>query len=221
MEGIITENEYFERISELFDHIKYKLEIISLTEDEYHTPAKLRTAEQNDTISRVRPLQLVDRIAAYKERNNDSYDFDNHPEDEFWIVCDVDENWSDLWIDEWNEAIRKCEELKYQYVISNPFFEIWLLLHHDNATDGDKSFAVTDSHEYEPTDHFRVRLKDLGAPLKAKKHIEKQHYTSENVRAATLRAANLHVDRADLTPHYFATTVYLLMEKLLALSEET
>ena len=219
-EGEVTETEYFERVSFLFDAIKNKIHVISVTEDAVNTDPKYRTPEQIKLLSSGRPKQLVERIDRFKQNYGDEYEFDKHPNDEFWIVTDVDDNWSDLWIDEWNEAVNLCAERHYQYVISNPFFEIWLLLHHDDATDEDKAFAVTDEHSYKPTAHFRGRLRKLGAPLKKTKHIRKEDYSIENIRSATDRAKNLHVDKADPAPHYFASTVYLLTEKLFALLDE-
>ena len=49
---------------------------------------------------------------------NNIYQFEAYPDDEFWIVTDVDENWESLWIDEWNEAIAMCQEKQYGYAIS-------------------------------------------------------------------------------------------------------
>ena len=221
LEGEATEHEYFELISELYDQAKYKLRFISVTEDAVHTPPKIRTQEQKKMLSSVRPLQLVNRIEWFKQQYSYIYEFEKHPDDEFWIVTDVDDNWSELRISEWNEALQKCSENNYRYVISNPFFEIWLLLHHTAPTDVDKSFAVTNEKEYQHTNHFKLRLRDLGAPLHREKHINRSDYSTEKVKAATVRAEKLHLDRSDLTPHYFATTVYLLIEKLFALLDES
>ena len=142
-EGSVTEEEYFERVSELFSEIKSKIQFISVAEDAVHTMPKKRTETQNQMLSKVRPKQLVERIDQFKLEKEYIYQFSQYPEDEFWIVTDVDQNWEPLWINEWNDAIRMCEEKNYGYAISNPFFEIWLLLHHDMPTDEDKSFAVT------------------------------------------------------------------------------
>lgn len=219
-EGEVTETEYFERVSDLFDAIKNRIHVISVAEDAVNTDLKFRTPEQAKLLGRGRPEQLVERIDWFKQNYDDEYEFDKHPDDEFWIVTDVDDNWSEQRIDKWKETVNLCAERHYQYVISNPFFEIWLLLHHDDATDDDKAFAVTDKHSYEPTTHFRGRLRKLGAPLKGKKHIRKEDYSIENIWKATERAKNLHVDKADLAPHYFASTMYLLTEKLFALLDE-
>ena len=159
----------------------------------------------------------------------DIYQFEKYPEDEFWILTDVDQNWSNQVIDpqngktykdEWDDAIAACEEKGYHYAISNPFFEIWLLLHHDQPSEEDKSFAVSDSHSYEKTSHFRTRLSELGAPLKDKKHINSSNYNDEKIKTAVHRAEELHVDKTDMCPRYFATTVYLLLKKIFEMLPE-
>ncbi len=219
-EGSVTEEEYFERISEIFSEIKSKIQFISVAEDAVHTIPKFRTPEQNEMLTKVRPKQLVERIDRFKIEKNEIYQFSEYPEDEFWIVTDVDKNWEPLWIDEWNEAIDMCEEKQYNYAVSNPFFEIWLLLHHDEVIEKDKDFAVTDIHAYEKTEHFRERLRKLGVPLKDKKHINFLHYDYEKVMSVIARAKELHKDKKDLCPKYFATTVYMLLNKMIEMLPE-
>lgn len=122
-------------------------------------------------------------------------------------------------MDEWNDAVALCNQEGYHYAISNPFFEIWLLLHHDSVTAEDKQFAVTAEHSYEKTDYFRNRLEALGVPLKDKKKIKEEDYTRENIAAAVRRAKELHVDPTDLMPKYFSTTVYMLVDKILEMAD--
>ena len=223
-EGSVTEEEYFAKISDLFSEVRSKIQFISVAEDEVHTAPKSRTPDQAKLLSKVRPKQLVERIDKFKAEKDSLYQFSKNPDDEFWIVTDVDQNWSSTvielatgktYLDEWNEAVAMCQERKYGYALSNPFFEMWLLLHHDNPTDEDKSFAVTDSQSYKKTDHFRLRLSNLGVPLKDKKHIDPSHYNSQNVKDAIQRASMLHIDKENLCPKYFATTVYLLLQKIM------
>ena len=230
MEGCVTEEEYFRCVSAIFSDIETKIKFISVADEAARTPYKGRTPEQNDMLSRVRPKQLVERIDTFKEQNSD-YQFEAYPEDEFWIVTDVDKNWSDEKVsptenktfkEEWGEAVAECREKGYSYAVSNPFFEIWLLLHHDQPSEKDKSFAVSDEHPYETTNHFRTRLSELGAPLRDKKHINSSNYSDEKIKIAIRRAEELHKDKEDLCPRYFATTVYLLLKKIVEmLPEET
>ena len=224
LEGSVTEEEYFSIITEIYNGVRTKIQFISVMEEIIGTPPKRRTLEQARMLGKNRPLQLVDKIEQFKVEMEEEYQFSKYS-DEFWIVTDVDDNWSDTEIspgktlaDEWKEAVDICEEKGYGYAISNPFFEIWLLLHHDEETIEDKTFAVTDEHAYEKTDHFRKRLKKLDVPLKGKgkdkKHLTFSDYDAEKVMKAVKRAQELHKDRKDLCPKYFATTVYLLLEKI-------
>ena len=223
-EGSATEEEYFERISDLFHEVRSKIQFISVAEDAVHTAPKYRTPDQARMLSKVRPKQLVDRIDQFKSEKEEIYQFSQFPEDEFWIVTDVDKNWSDETVnpnshktykDEWENAVALCQEKNYRYAVSNPFFEIWLMLHHTTPNEVDKGFAITETHAYEKTDHFRIRLRELGVPLADKKHINPSDYDVEKVKPAVCRAEALHKDKSDLCPNYFATTVYILLNKII------
>lgn len=76
-------------------------------------------------------------------------------------------------------------------------------------------FAITETHPYEKTDHFRLRLRNLNAPLKDKKHINPLDYNINNVRTAIFRAEMLHQNKTDLCPKYLSTTVYILLKKMM------
>ena len=45
--------------------------------------------------------------------------------------------------------------------------------------------------------------------------------TAEKIKNAVQRSKQLHIDKADLCPHFFATTVYMLLEKIMELLPET
>lgn len=228
-EGCVTEEEYFARVSDIFSGIKSKIQFISVSEDAVHTSPNSRTPEQAKLLSKVRPKQLVERIDAFKQEKDNIFQFSKYPDDEFWIITDVDMNWSNEIIDpqkgktykdEWHDSVAACQAKGYCYAVSNPFFEIWLLLHHDCPNEEDKKYAVTDDHAYESTPHFRERLERLNARIK-NKHIKDIDYTEEKIKNAVQRAKQLHIDKADLCPHYFATTVYMLLEKIMELLPET
>lgn len=50
LEGSVTVEEYFERISDLFSEIKSKIQFISVAEDAVHTSPKRRTSDQANTL---------------------------------------------------------------------------------------------------------------------------------------------------------------------------
>ena len=71
LEGSVTEEEYFERISELFCEIKSKIQFVSVAEDAVHTAPKHRTPDQAKMLSKVRPRQLVERIDQFRLEKDD------------------------------------------------------------------------------------------------------------------------------------------------------
>lgn len=225
-EGCVTEEEYFRYISEIFDELKTKIQFVSVVEDEVHTVPKFRTKDQRRKLSKSKPKQLYEKIEQFKKEKDNMYQFDAHKDDEFWIVMDIDQNLSEDIVDSFNKSFRdnfietldKCDNKGYKYAISNPFFEIWLLLHHDEPTEEDKKYAVTSEHGYEKTGHYRERLRKLKVSMRGNgKDIEREDYTREKVFAAVKRAEKLHIDRSSRYPEYFATTVYQLINKFIEL----
>lgn len=230
-EGSVTEEEYFAHISEVYSGLKSKIQFISVAEDAVHTAPHSRTFDQKKYLSKVRPKQLLERIELFKTEKDEIYQFSEYPDDEFWIITDVDNNWSNTIIDpqkgktykdEWDDMVNACQEKGYKFAISNPFFEMWLLLHHDTASEEDKSFAVSDEHPYQKTNHFRNRLTTLGFPLLGKNHKEINYadYSEEKIRRAVQQAEQLHIDKENLCPKYFATTVYLILKNILNMIPE-
>lgn len=98
-EGEKTEKLYFSMDS--FKHKKIQIRIIST----------------NDGSSS--PKDVLDRL--HKEATE--YQFRNG--DQFWLVIDKD-RWTD---DMLREIIGLCKDSDYQVALSNPCFELWLLLH--------------------------------------------------------------------------------------------
>jgi len=213
-EGAVTEHEYFELISDIFSEVKSKIQFIDIMEDILKIPERHRTEEQKRKVSKSKPWQLVQKIEEFKVEKNSTYDFEKHLDDEFWIISDVDDHTNEENVEKWNEMIQLCEDKGYGYAISNPFFEIWLLLHHVDVCEKDFKYAVTSEHPYEKNSHYRERIRHDGqAPLHKQKHIKKEHYTKEKVELAIERARRLHKD-GDKWPSDLGTTVYLLLEKI-------
>lgn len=213
-EGSVTEEEYIEILSQIYDGVKGRVQLISVAEDAVHTSPNKRTREQNQLLGKSKPWQLVERIDKFKEEKETKYEFSKYPEDEFWIVSDVDDN-LDNHKEEFENTIKECDEKGYKYAISNPFFEIWLLLHHDEVSEEDRKYAVTKTHHYEATDHFRVRLAEKGAALKEHKHIKKEHYSDEKIRVAVQRAKELLNGKEEKIPSEYGTYMYKVVEEIL------
>ena len=104
-EGSVTEEEYFGLISDIYSGIKSRIQFISVAEDAVFTAPKCRTQEQVRLLSKVRPKHLVERIDQFKAEKDNIYQFEKYPEDEFWILTDVDQNWSSQLIDPQNAKL--------------------------------------------------------------------------------------------------------------------
>ncbi len=228
-EGSVTEWEYFENVvNSAFEKVKSKIKVINILEDALRKPAKRRTTTEAKLVSSSHPLNLVNKMDEFKRDNENVYDFTTHSEDEFWLIMDVDDHTDPTIIDKeqksnldkWNEAITACKKRSYSYAVSNPFFELWLLLHHDKVNtnpddeNNDAKWAVTANHAYEPTDHFKERLSALGVGLHDKKHIKTEHYNKEKVLVAMGRAKELDTEPPVDYPTDLGTTVYRLLKKI-------
>ncbi|MBO5557550.1 RloB family protein [Ruminococcus sp.] len=222
-EGCVTEEEYFSLVSTWFPNTKSKIHFVSVREDLISIPSSIRTQNQTDELNLSSPQQLVDKITQFKQNpaKISKYQFNEHPEDEFWIVADIDNHTEPGGnFTNWTNALNECRTKGYSYAVSNPFFELWLLLHHDEAKveisdiDNDIQWAVTTSHSYESTNHFRNRLSNLGVGLADKKHINPSHYSKDKVLIAIMRAKEMDTAPPCDYPTNLGTTVYRLFEKI-------
>jgi len=72
----VTEEEYFNLISDIYSEINSKIQFISVAEDAVFTAPKCRTQEQIRMLSKVRPKHLVERIDQFKTEKSDIYQFE-------------------------------------------------------------------------------------------------------------------------------------------------
>ena len=231
-EGSVTEWEYFEKIVNLaFENVSSKVRVINILEDVLKKKSKQRTSEENRLVTSASPNNLLIKMDDYKLKFSEEYDFDHNPDDEFWLVMDVDEHTNASLVDaegksnldKWNTVLEKCREKNYNYAVSNPFFELWLLLHFDDINAEDRKYAVTSLHLYEPTGHFRERLADLNVPLKKDKHINERHYqnySKEAIVNAIHRAENLESKPESDYPDDLGTTVYRLLKSIKEIDDQ-
>lgn len=234
-EGSATEWEYFENVvNKVFDNVRTKIHVVNVIEDILRKSAKKRTVEENQLVSSSNPRNVFDKMVTFITTHNEEYDFSNHKDDEFWLIMDVDSHTDETILDKsgvsnfskWNNILLQCKAYNFNYAVSNPFFELWLLLHHDDAntnvedTDNDSQWAVTSNHAYQPTDHFINRLSALGAKLKDKKHIEPHHYDKEKILQAICRAKALDTEPPCDYPTQLGTTVYRLLESIERISAQ-
>jgi hypothetical protein len=151
------------------------------------------------------PAKVVARLVSYVEK------YQITEGDQFWALLDTDH-----WIKEGHrknliQAITAARLRGFSMAISNPCFDFWLLLHHENPNQtwtfsGCKDVGV------------RI-LETLGEFNKT--NLKAEHYTLDKVRSAIARAKSLESTppegaAADFWPQRLGSRVYRLMDELAA-----
>jgi hypothetical protein len=132
-------------------------------------------------------------------------------DDELWLVIDVD-RWGDK---KMAGIARECVQKRYLLAISNPCFELWLLLH----------LKSLDEYTPDTLDEFRKNAKvghrrRLEAELVnvlgsySKSNLNADHFLP-HVEIAIERARLLDANPNHRWPHDLGTRVYLLAESVM------
>ncbi len=164
-EGRNTEPEYFKAIkTKLSEHISSLVQVDIVPKDDDNSA----------------PQAVLDNLDSYiKEKYNYQSDYDK-----MWIVCDrekVDSRKRHI-----NEIIPICAEKGYSLAITNPLFELWLLLHIIDINEYDKEIL----YKNEPISNKRKFLdKELSLKLvngfnKSKGKFNTDLVTIENIKRA-------------------------------------
>jgi hypothetical protein len=127
--------------------------------------------------------------------------------DEFWLLLDTDH-----WIKGTNlpgllDALQQAQKAGFRLAMSNPCFELWLLLHHEDVPAG-TSFG---------------KCAEVGARLRAaldgynKVKLRAEHFPRKSIPAAIQRARGLEATPDSPGGHWpekAGTRVYLLLESI-------
>ena len=147
--------------------------------------------------SKSSPLQVLKRMKDYL------VDAGLKKSDEAWLVVDKDQ-----WNDEQLNQLFQWSKLKenYGFALSNPKFEYWILLHFEDGT------GVSTSREC--TDQLKKYLPDYDKEIPISK-------LKNCVQLAIGRAKKKDSPPCDTWPQTTGTTVYRLVEKIMAAEKET
>lgn len=115
-----TEYEYFDKI---IDNAE-KLGI-----SKYIKIEPLKTDDENDTQSH--PLHIIELL--HERKDNFNFGYEPH---EIWMVVDRDRQ--NVKKDQLIQIIKTCQKEGYNLALSNPTFELWLLLHITNIEEYDR-----------------------------------------------------------------------------------
>jgi hypothetical protein len=192
-EGEKTEKKYFESLA-----VEYAASNI-------HIEVLVRTEKGSDPKTVIRALDKFKRQYALKK----GYD-------QLWLVADVD-RWKEQML---SEVAKLCHQKGYGNAISNPCFEIWLLLHIKNILEYDEP-TLQEFRENKKTG-TRTRLKRelvnlLGSYNSSNPSIEP---FIPHVDKAVERARQLDAHPEHRWPNDLGTRVYLLAEQIISTKQK-
>lgn len=154
------------------------------------------------------PKHVVERLKdAYTEVRRRGQIQDG---DEFWVMIDTDHHVSGSHLGGTLAAIKEARQSGFELAVSNPCFELWLLLHHVDLprdTVFEKSADVATRLRTELGSYNKTAIKDGRFPL-------------SSVPNAIRRARELESKPDDPEGHWPASTgtrVYRLMERVLGI----
>lgn len=129
------------------------------------------------------------------------------PKDELWIVVDRD-NWGYRNL---STTARQCLQKKYNLAVSNPCFEVWLLLHLRDISkcSPQKIMALSEN----TTRDLEKEIRSIcGFYNKSNPDTSK---FLPHVKIAIRRAKKLDINPSHRWPNSIGTTVYRLAEKII------
>ena len=156
------------------------------------------------------PVHVVDRLkdafSNVKQRSQIQVG------DEFWVFLDTDHHFRDNNLAATLAALQTARHVGFEIAVSNPCFELWLLLHHVDVPPGTVFSNCTQVNQ---------KLKEVLGQYN-KTSIKTGQFPLEHVPAAIQRARALEVAPdapGDHSPETIGTRVYRLMERLLPKSK--
>lgn len=197
-EGRKTEQIYFEALKEKMEASNVHVVVLSKDEENNSDPD---------------PNSVYNRLCEFKD---------------FYQIGDDDELWMVIDRDRWHQRnlsylAQKCHQnSNMNFCVSNPAFELWLMLH---------LIGVEDLPEQEKADiKINRKIRKGGDPFLKRKMREllgaynESKYDTErllkegNISVAIERAAALDVSPADRWPNTLGTRVYLLAKSILGIN---
>ncbi len=160
------------------------------------TRIQFRVLETED--GRSAPQHVLNRINEYIE------DFEIGEGDAFWVVCDCDHWVEPNHIQNLTHVLQQCRQKGIQVALSNPCFDLWLLLH----------FADYPAEETLTCERVAGRLRTAAGGYNKKKVYNLQ-IDDEKVLAAVKRASVQHPTLEEI-PQRLQTAVHLIIQSLVA-----
>lgn len=186
-EGEETEKQYFEGIKARYDNPRVHVEVLERL-DSASDPAKI--------------IKILDQFRSdYKLRRG---------HDQLWLVIDVD-RWGNQKL---SLVSQQCAQKRYQLAISNPSFEIWLLLHVRSLDTYPPEILVELLANRKDRRRTRIEQELLLLLGKYNKTNLDMEYFAHRVFVAIQNARNSDLNPETRWPNQLGTRVYLLLEEI-------
>lgn len=192
-EGKDTERIYFKALAKEYTNLRVHVHILERSEN-----------DQNNSS----PEHVLKQLNDYKSK------YDLEADDELWLVVDKD-RWTEAMLS--HVATECSQEVAMHMALSNPCFELWLLLHMEDA-------ASLSPEEQEQWMKNRRRSKNADPYLKVRLRQKMGSYHESSYDALTLiahiedaidRARALDKNPTDRWPQTLGTRVYLLAKSVI------
>lgn len=187
-EGEVTEQRYFNQVVEQCGVLGSQLKIEVLPKREGHQSS---------------PKAVLAQMDAYRK------EYGIKPSDDLCLVIDRDkQSWGD---DAMAEVAKACGQKGYLLAVSNPCFELWLILHYD-----DLSQRSIDEQATLLANKNNLLKQQIGKLS----HGVLPPFLPVEVFVRLTQQAIEHAQRLDQSPHErwpngLATRVYLIMQKIM------
>lgn len=192
-EGKCTEGIYFKTLAIEYANPRVHVHILERCEE-----------EKNNSC----PEYVLKQLNDYKGQ------YDLESEDELWLVIDRD-RWKEAML---SRVTKECSQKDYLHVaMSNPCFELWLLLHLIDATmltpDEQQKWFENRRKSKTADPYLKVRLREeLGSYQESEYNALK---LIKNIDIAIERTKSLDKNLLDRWPQTLGTRVYLLAESVM------
>ena len=192
-EGKDTERIYFKALAKEYTNPRVHVHILERSED-----------EQNNSS----PEHVLEQLNDYKIQ------YELEADDELWLVVDKD-RWTEAML---SRVATECsQEVAMHMALSNPCFELWLLLHMEDAasltTEEKKQWMENRRKSKNADPYLKVRLRQ-----KMGSYHESDYDAPAlivHVEEAIARAKDLDNNLTDRWPQTLGTRVYLLAESVM------
>ncbi|MHB8422564.1 MAG: RloB family protein [Leptospirales bacterium] len=128
--------------------------------------------------------------------------YDIHENDKLFVVID-----RDRWTPKSMKIVAsECAKNGVELAVSNPCFELWILMHFSDIT-----------ADIETCEHFISAIQEKGGPY-SKNKLDLELFKKENVDMAISRAKKHDFDKNNRWPQSIGTRVYRVVESICAIS---